>query len=299
MRPDDRTLTRRAGRLTVLAAAGALALTGCSSEVQRGWMPGSDSAEITDETGRISNLWVGSWIAALLVGILVWGLIIWCMTAYRRRKDEVGLPAQVRYNVPLEMLYTVVPLFMVAVLFYYTARDQSIIEEETENPEVNIEVIGKRWSWDFNYTDEDVYETGIQTPLDGTNGPEELIPTLYLPEDQRVQITLNSRDVIHSFWVAEFLYKKDVVPGRENIMEFTPQEQGVYRGKCAELCGEYHSEMLFNVEVVSSERYDEEMENLRDRDQTGQLENDLGRSDGTDPRDDSEIREDEIGVDGQ
>ena len=265
-----------------VVAAAVLLLTGCSQQVQRGWMPGDSAGPgVTDETARITSLWVGSWIAALAVGVLTWGLIIWCMAAYRRRKDDVGLPPQIRYNVPLEVLYTVVPVFMVAVLFYFTARDQTVIEEETGAEDlVHINVVGKQWSWDFNYVDEDVYSAGTQVPLDGTNAPEELIPTLYLPVDQRVEILLTSRDVIHSFWVVDFLYKKDVVPGRENMIELTPQEEGVYVGKCAELCGEFHSEMLFNVEVVSAERFDEEMDKLRDAGQTGQLESDLGRSDG-------------------
>jgi cytochrome c oxidase subunit 2 len=292
VRPDERTRSRHAGRLTALAAASLLALTGCSQAVERGWMPGEPG--VTDETDRITHLWVGSWIAALAVGVLTWGLIIWAVVAYRRRKDETGLPAQVRYNVPVEMLYTVVPVFIVGGLFYFTARDQTIIEEE-RGADVHVNVVGKQWSWDFNYVDEDVFETGIQIPLDGTDAPEEIIPTLYLPVDERVEILLTSRDVIHSFWVIDFLYKKDVIPGRENVMEFTPQEEGLYIGKCAELCGEFHSEMLFNVEVVSRERYDEEMENLRDAGQTGQLETELGRSDGTDPRGDDEVREDEIG----
>jgi len=283
VRPDDRDPTRRAGRLIAVASAAALLLTGCSQEVQRGWMPGPPG--VTDETERITSLWVGSWIAALAVGVLTWGLIIWCMAAYRRRKDDVGLPPQVRYNVPIEVLYTVVPLFMVAVLFYFTARDQTILTEDevarTSSEDVlEINVVGKQWSWDFNYVEEDVFSTGVQVPLDGTNGPEAVIPTLYLPVDQRVQIHLTSRDVIHSFWVVDFLYKKDVVPGRDNYIAFTPQEEGVYVGKCAELCGEFHSEMLFNVEVVTAERFDEEMDRLRDAGQTGQLENDLGRSDG-------------------
>ena len=67
------------------------------------------------------------WIAALAVGCLVWGLTIWCMVRYRRRKDDVGLPPQLRYNVPIEILYTVIPVMMVGVIFYFTARDAAIL----------------------------------------------------------------------------------------------------------------------------------------------------------------------------
>ena len=91
-------------------------------------------------------------------------------------------------------------------------------------------------------------------------------PTLYLPVGKKVEIELESRDVIHSFWVIDFLYKKDMFPGKTNYMSFTPEREGTYAGKCAELCGEYHSLMLFNVEGrlrrPSTTTY---IESLRDR----------------------------------
>jgi cytochrome c oxidase subunit II len=291
--PDDRTPGRRAGtRLAAVALVAALVTAGCSAQqLSTGFLP--TERDTTNQVNRVIDLWNGSWIAALVVGAIVWGLTIWCVVAYRRRKDETGLPAQVRYNVPLELLYTVVPVFMVAVLFYFTARDQAAIEERDPDPAVTINVIGKQWAWDFNYVDADVFESTEQVPLDGTEDVEDLVPTLYLPVDQSVEIVLQSRDVIHSFWVPAFLYKKDIIPGRTNYFTVTPQKEGVYKGKCAELCGEYHSEMLFNVEVVSAERFEEEMEALRERGQTGQLGTDLSRQD--DPNRDLGVTEDEIG----
>ena len=88
---------------------------------------------------------------------------------------------------------------------------------------------------------------------------------------RQVEIALEARDVIHSFWVVDFLYKKDMFPGKTNYMSFVPEREGTYAGKCAELCGEYHSLMLFNVEVVSQSEYDDYIESLRDAGQEGQL----------------------------
>jgi cytochrome c oxidase subunit II len=294
--PDDRTPDRRTGyRLAVVALATMLVTAGCSTEqLKTGFLPTERGT--TNHVNRVIDLWNGSWIAALIVGGIVWGLIIWCIVAYRRGKEETGLPAQIRYNVPLEILYTVVPVFMVAVLFFFTARDMSEIEARDPDPDVHVQVVGKQWAWDFNYVDEDVYETSQQVPLDGTSAPEDQIPTLYLPVDRSVEITLNARDVIHSFWVPAFVYKKDILPGRTNYVTFTPQKEGVYVGKCAELCGEYHSEMLFNVEVVSQTKFDDEMERLRDRGQTGQLGLDLSRT--GQPSTDLGIVEDKTGESG-
>jgi cytochrome c oxidase subunit II len=259
-----------------------LLLTACSEEAQKGWMP--STKDTTNQTGRIMELWTGSWIAALLVGILVWGLILWCVVAYRRRRDETGYPAQVRYNIPLEILYTVVPLMMVAVLFGFTLRDQTAIQDTSATPDITVNVVGKQWAWDFNYlgpdradTSDDVYEVGLQGQLDGEPGAEADLPTLYLPVNQRVEFVLTARDVIHSFWIPAFLYKMDVIPGIENTFQVVPQREGTYKGKCAELCGEFHSEMLFNVEVVSQEEYAQHLADLRAKGQVGSLDANLGR----------------------
>ncbi|MFZ0160404.1 MAG: cytochrome c oxidase subunit II [Kineosporiaceae bacterium] len=235
---------------------------------------------MTNQTGRITDLWVGSWIAAMVVGVLVWGLILWCLVAYRRRRDDTGLPEQIRYHIPLEIMYTVIPLMMIGVLFFYTAQYQSAIADTSKPADVHINVVGKQWSWNFNYLDSNVYEVGIQGQLDleGKPGVEKELPTLYLPVDKRVEFTLQSQDVLHSFWIPAFLYKLDLIPGVTNTFQVVPQKVGDYRGKCAELCGEYHSEMLFNVKVVPQAEYDAEMAALKAEGKTGKLDTTLGRT---------------------
>jgi cytochrome c oxidase subunit 2 len=242
-----------------IAVAITIGLAGCTPEQLRGYLPGE--AGITNHTDRITGLWTTSWIVLLGVGVLTWGLILWAAVVYRRRKGQTGLPVQMRYNLPIEIFYTVVPLILVLGFFAFTARDQAEIEAPIADPDVSIEVIGKRWAWDFNYVDEDVYYL-----VDTDN-----LPTLYLPVGKTVEIKIESRDVAHSFWVVDFLYKKDMLPGRSNYMYFIPEKIGTYAGKCAELCGEYHSLMLFQVEVVSQEDYDAYIESQRDAGFEGQL----------------------------
>ena len=266
-------MKRRGLTLTGLAVTCAVALSGCGESLSRGLLPHG----VTDQTGRITNLWNGSWLAALGVGVLVWGLIFWCVVAYRAKKDEVGLPEQLRYNVPIEILYTVVPLFMIAVLFFYTARDEAALLDTSQKPDVTINVVGKQWSWDFNYVDAGTFESGTQAELTGKPGVAATLPTLYLPVNKRVEFVLTARDVIHSFWVPQFLMKMDMLPGKVNKFQVKPTEIGVFQGKCAELCGAYHSQMLFQVQVVSQADYEKHMAELLARGNVGMLDNSLSR----------------------
>ncbi|MFV0433574.1 MAG: cytochrome c oxidase subunit II [Leucobacter sp.] len=253
-----------------VALGAALALAGCTPEQQRGYLPaGSEGA--TNHTEGITGLWVTSWIVLLAVGVITWGLIIWATVVYRRRKGQTGLPVQLRYNMPIETFFTIVPVVLVLGFFAFTAKEMSQIESRIDNPENVVEVIGKRWAWDFNYVDEDVFFQGVQvqTNEDGSADPNTM-PVLYLPVDKTTEIRLETRDVIHSFWVVDFLYKKDMIPGQTNFMSFTPTKTGTFVGKCAELCGEYHSMMLFEVRVVEQDEYDAYIESLREAGNTGQ-----------------------------
>ncbi|MDN4644056.1 aa3-type cytochrome oxidase subunit II [Arthrobacter sp. PsM3] len=276
MSSQNRTGSRRKQITTItgLALAGALALTGCSPEVQKGWLPTERGT--TNHTDRIMDLWVNSWIAALVVGVITWGLMIWCIVAYRRRKGTVGFPRQNSFNLPLEVFYLTIPLFMVLVFFYFTDQDQQAIDNRSQPADVVVDVRGKQWAWDFNYKQgdvipTDVHEAGVQAHLTGNDIDKEKLPTLYLPVNKSVDLELNARDVIHSFWVPAFLQKRDMIPGKTNYIRFTPTKEGTYDGKCAELCGEYHSEMLFRVKIVSDAEFQAHLEKLRQDGNTGLL----------------------------
>lgn len=241
-----------------------LAATGCASnELTRLGMP----EPITEQAERVLSLWQGSWVAAFAVGILVWGLMIWSIIFHRKRSEQ--LPPQVRYNMPIEALYTVLPIVVIAVLFYFTARDQSYLLDTEQEADVHVEVVAFQWAWQFNYLDAPKDEGGevlfseVGTPNpDGTADPSTQ-STLVLPENAVVHFDLYSPDVIHSFWIPEFYFKMDVVPGRANSFDLTPTREGTFTGRCAELCGLYHSRMLFEVNVVSRAEYDQHLADLK------------------------------------
>ncbi len=261
---SDRVASARHRRLAV-AIVGTLlllALSGCSMDDLQNQISIPDPK--SDTGVRIFDLWQATWVALWVIGFFTWALMLGAAWFYRRRSEDY-VPKQTRYNVPIEVLYTVTPMIVIMVFAWFTIRDGNEITAIENNQDQTVNVVGYQWNWGFNYTDEDVYEVGSPSDL----------PTLYLPVGQKVQFVLTSPDVIHSFWIPDFLMKMDVVPGRANTFELTPTVEGRFTGKCAELCGVYHSQMLFWVEVVSPEDFDQKMEELRLAGQTGEL--DTGR----------------------
>jgi cytochrome c oxidase subunit 2 len=208
---------------------------------------------ISLQAHKMYDLWIASTIAALVVGFFVWGLIFWCVIRYRKRGDN--LPVQTRFNMPLEVLYTVTPVLIVAVLFYYTAIVQTDVDKLSAKPDMTVEVVAFKWNWQFNYRD----APGAEAKTVASNlGSTDVIPLLVLPTGKKIRFEETSRDVIHSFWVPEMLFKRDVFPGNvRNTFEVTLDREGRYVGRCAELCGTYHAFMQFELVVVSPEKFDQ------------------------------------------
>jgi len=254
-------------RLAALASTGGLLfLASCSSQdvaaLKRLGLPVSAS----DRGPTIANLWIGAWIAALIVGFTVWGIIGYVVVRFRT--DHNDMPRQNRYNLPMEIFYTTAPFIIVGVLFYYTILAQNTVTFRSPDPKVTVDVVAQKWSWSFNYRSADNPAVGQNVYEVGTISAT---PDLYLPVNQTVRFNLNSVDVNHSFWVPAFYEKMDVIPGRNNNLEVTPTREGDYRGKCTELCGTYHQAMLFNVHVVSAAEYDAYLKNLVAKGQTGEV----------------------------
>jgi cytochrome c oxidase subunit II len=243
----------RAALLALLAVG----TTGCTSNAftRLGW-----PVPITKQGQVALTLWQGSWVAAWLVGAVVWGLIIWAIIFHRKRASGPP-PYQVRYNLPIEMLYTVVPFIMIGVLFFFTARDENYIDKMSAHPDVRVTVVGYQWSWQFQYPDYKVpgSPTGDVTmngePWSPQTGNSQL-PLLVIPDNETVQFDLVSTDVIHAFWIVPFEFKRDVIPGHPNHFQVYPTTTtGTLIGHCTELCGLYHSRMLFKLRIVTPAQF--------------------------------------------
>ncbi|MFC0221365.1 aa3-type cytochrome oxidase subunit II [Nocardioides zeicaulis] len=257
------------GRVLKVALLGVtmLVLAGCSEADQHQIRNLAMPDRATAQGPYTYELWKWAWVAAMVTGVIVWGLIFYAVVRFRRRSDD-EVPRQTRYNLPLEVFYTIAPVLMCVVFFFHTVRVQDEVIKLDADPDMTVEVMGQQWSWTFNYGvgEQDTSATG-ELEGDGsgdfaydqyvyTSGTGRNIPTLVLPVDRTIQFNLHSPDVIHDFGVPSFLVKMDVIPGRVNKLQVTPTVEGEYKGKCYELCGVSHSRMLFNVEVVSQEKYD-------------------------------------------
>lgn len=228
----------------------ALLLSGCSSVSGLGFEEGLSS--VNDVT---LSLWQGSWIAAAVVGIGTLILILWPAVFHRAKVGKGEFPKQTQYNIPIEISYTVIPLIIVAVLFYFTAIKQEKIVEKTSGYAHEITVNGFQWSWQFGYP-----EAGPKAVVTGT--PAEP-PTLVVPVGQRVRYTIESNDVVHGFWIPAFMIQMQNLPGVTNSLEFTANKIGTYPGRCNILCGRNHAQMLFTVKVVSVADYKTYLETLK------------------------------------
>jgi cytochrome c oxidase subunit II len=255
-RPVRRGAARWVPR-AALAAAVLLATTGCTSNAftRLGMLP-----PVTKQGKVTLTLWQGSWIAAFAVGFTVWGLILWAVIFYRKRSDRV--PEQVRYNLPIEVTYTVLPFILIGVLFFFTARDENYIDALPAHPDVVVNVIGSQWTWTFEYPQYKVARSdyGEVTELGPqwngvVPGNENQLPLLELPIGETVRFNLTSIDVVHSFWIVPFEFKRDVIPDHPNHFEVTPTTAYTGIGRCTELCGLYHSRMLFQVKIVPAAQF--------------------------------------------
>jgi cytochrome c oxidase subunit II len=250
---------RRFGRVAKLAALAAAVVpltTGCSvDEVLRfGWPVG-----ITPQAENMRTLWTWSAVAALIIGFITWGAMFWAMIFHRKRAgDDDVPPRQTQYNLPIEVAFTVIPVIIVAVLFAFTVQVQNNVNDVADNPDLRVDITAFQWNWQFSYPDT---KTTTGQPVT-TIGTANTIPLLVLPTDRSIQFTQHSNDVIHSFWVPEFLFKRDVFPMPEkndqrNVWRVDRiDREGAFVGRCAELCGAYHAMMNFEVRALSPDKFD-------------------------------------------
>ena len=237
-----RRYRRNLGLLAISTST--LLLTSCSNRNISGLGFPKGVSSVNDVSG---SLWYWAWVAAGIVGVSTFILLMWPVIFHRKQGEDY--PKQTRYNIQLEVVYTLVPLIIVAVLFAYTVRDQSRITKlDTPATAPHIITINAiQWSWQVTYKDAASSPTVTGTPAQR--------PELVLPLGEKVLFNITASDVDHGFWIPAFMIQMQALPHIVNHLEFAAEKLGTFPGRCNILCGRNHSQMLFTVKVVTPAQY--------------------------------------------
>jgi cytochrome c oxidase subunit II len=235
----------RRARLIGTVLVSVLVLSGCGS-----------LTPVTEEGVEIRDLYNVLFIAAAIIFVLVEAAIVFAVVRYRRRGDL--LPPQFHGNNLLEVAWTVVPLLIVAGLFVVSWGVLNRVEAKADDPRVTVNVVGFQWQWRFTYEGERVPLPAGQRPEDlSVKGTIAKPPVVYLPVGEPIRFTTEAQDVIHSFYVREFLFKRDAFPGHVNTFDITITKPGDYGGQCTEYCGLAHQAMRFTIRAVSRPQFED------------------------------------------
>jgi cytochrome c oxidase subunit 2 len=234
MTGHHRPLRRRLAAALLFPAL--LLLSGCTGDPQDTL---TRDGVVSD---RITDLFLLTFWTAVVVFVLVEGALIFILIRYRRRRTDERLPAQTHGSTPLEIGWTIVPVILLGALAIPTVRDIRFLSDvpEDRGEVLEVNVFAQQWWWGFEYPD-----AGVVTADE-----------MYIPVGRPVRVTLQSNDIIHSFWVPKLAGKTDVVPSRNprqklNTMWLEAREPGRYSGQCAEFCAQSHAKMKFAVIAVS------------------------------------------------
>lgn len=208
---------------------------------------------VTEQAREIRDLYNIVFGIAVVIFLLVESLIVWSILRYRRRPEDTELPPQTHGNNLVEAIWTLIPTGIVLFLFVVSWNTLNKVDAVSDQPSVRINALAGQFQWQFQYLDENGDVLVTQTRAFGEGGG------MAVPVGEKVYVTLQSDDVIHAWYVPQFLFKRDVVPGQQNHFEFTVDADKAgqtFHGQCAELCGTGHRIMLFTVVAMTRPDFD-------------------------------------------
>jgi len=236
--------------VTIAAILIALAASGVTPQgFVDSFLPVQGSTPPTEQGRATRQLYDLVFGIGVLIFFVVEAMIVFTVLRYRRKPGDTELPPQTHGNNLVEVIWTAIPTAI--VLFLFVMSWQTLTKVDAQTPaQVHVRAVAQRYQWTFDYLDASGNTVFTQQFANGSDGG------LELPVGEPILVSLRSMDVIHAFYVPKFLFKRDVVPGRENSFNFTIDDVGTYRGQCAELCGPSHGQMLFEVHAVTRADYD-------------------------------------------
>jgi cytochrome c oxidase subunit 2 len=224
---------------------------------------------VTQMSRHIYDLHMLIFWVCVAIAVLVFGVMIYSLVAFRKSKGAVPDVTLV-HNTRVELVWTAVPVFILVAMAVPAAK--TLVEiEDTSKTELTIKVTGFQWGWQYDYLDDGVsYFSHLDQAsnaarqlganIDPASVDNYLLSVdhpLVVPVDTKVRLLITGADVIHSWWVPAFGVKKDAIPGFVNEAWFKvdTDKPGLYRGQCAELCGRDHGFMPIVVDVRSKADY--------------------------------------------
>ena len=208
------------------------------------WFP----VPASEEAGPIDTLWDVLLIASVPVFVLVETVVLYSAIKFRMKPgEELKDGPPIHGNTKLEIIWTAIPAILLVGLCTYAYVVLTDIEKADASA-LNVRVVAEQFTWTFYYPGED--------------GEEIASPRLYLPQGRQINFTVQSKDVIHDFWVPAFRMKIDAVPGIDTHLRVTPKRRGEFAVLCAELCGLGHSTMRQSAYVMSQEDYEAKLAEL-------------------------------------
>jgi cytochrome c oxidase subunit 2 len=244
-KPERGRISRRA-QLGALAVGAGVLLSACAPDA------------ITDNGNKVHSLYTIVLVMATIVFVAVEAAIVYNAVRYRRRKGDETLPEQFHGNTRIEIVWTLIPSLIILALFVMSMVVLADVNHENSNNPLTVRVTGFQWQWKFEYFTgprDHLQPAGVTIQAQGQTQP----PTLVLPVGERIRFELESADVNHSFYVPAWLFKRDLIPGIHNSFDTTiePKYAGQrFHGQCAELCGDFHNQMTFEVATMTPQDFD-------------------------------------------
>lgn len=207
---------------------------------------------MSEQGKKVYTLYNITLAIAVVIGVGVVSMILLSCVRYRKQPGDDTMPPQTHGNTTFEIIWTAIPTIIVLALFAMSFATIRAIDKPSGNHAAIIEVRGFQWSWTFDYgTNAAGTRVLVRTPTDGTP------PEMVVPVGEKIHIEQRSDNVMHSFFVPAFLFKRDLIPGKANGFDLTVTSPGLYHGQCAELCGTDHAQMTFAVRAVSRDEFDQ------------------------------------------
>jgi len=247
---------------TINKGLAAIFLTIFSSQSFAAWNDLNMTQGVTAISKEVFGLHMLIFWICVAIGIVVFGVMFYSMFAFTKKKNPN--PSTFHENTKVELAWTIVPFLILVLMAVPASNTLTKIYDDTEG-DINIQVIGYQWKWEYRYLEDDIgFFSNLTTDLDeiygrtpkGEHYLEEVDEPVVIPVGKKIRFLITANDVIHSWWMPDFAIKQDAIPGFINTAWTIVDKPGTYRGKCTELCGRSHGFMPVVVKVVPQEEYD-------------------------------------------